>query len=203
MFGLGVWACSQGDPQPKPIPDPPKKDASTSGNDSGGGDGGSDAPVTCPSEDGGCSTLQNCGSRIYIVDVNQNPPQPQGGASVPDGKYVLTDYRDFTGTTGKNGQTTSWFTQTMTLATEATDAGSPDGASIQQMHWEQVSASNLDPSQFSSTGTAQFSGTNLSIAIDCPGSTSPFLSTFSVTGAQLVLLVGSSDGTAQLTYTKQ
>ena len=199
-IGIGTWACSQGDPQPPIIPDPPKTDASTGG----GSDAGADVTkTTCASEDGGCSKLLNCGSRVFIVDVAADPPSAQGGASVPDGTYLLTDYRVYTGAGGKNGQTTSWFQQTMSLATEASDAGTVDGAAVQQMAWEQISANNFQQSQASSTGTARFSGTDLVIDISCPSSASPFTSTFSVTGSQILLFVDDPDGKAQLTYTKQ
>jgi hypothetical protein len=198
-MSIGVWACSQGDPQPGLIPDPPKSDASSSG----GGDAKSDVvKQVCATEDGGCSQLENCGSKIFIVDVAADPPQPQGGANVPDGTYVLTDYRVYTGAGGNNGQTTGWFTQTMSFATEATDGGTVDGATVQQMHWEQISANNFKTAQVTSTGTAHFSGTSLVIDIACP-SLSAFDSTFSVTGTQIILFVDDPDGKAQLTYTKQ
>jgi hypothetical protein len=199
---IGTWACSQGDPQPGLIPDPPKQDSSTTQGDGGGGDA---SKVVCLSDDGGCNTLANCGSKIYIIQEPQSGPTAQGG-TVLDGKYVLTDYRVFTGTGGSSGVTSAYFSETMTLVTSVDDGGandaSSDGGTTQEMLWEDNTASNTTPLSSSSSGIADFNGTNIVITHTCPN-TNSFSATFTMSNTQLLFFVQDSTGTGQLTYTKQ
>ena len=197
---IGVWACSQGDPSPPLIPDQPTKDSGAVVTTDGGTK--TDASQTCFTDDGGCNTLQNCGARVFILNVAQAPPTAQGG-TIPDGTYVLTDYRVFTGAGGQSGTTSAWFTETMTLATEASDGGTSDAGATQQMLWQDIAASSTNTTSVSWSGTAYFAGTNLEIDKTC-SSASQFLGTYSVTGTQLVFLVDDgANGTGQLTYTKK
>jgi hypothetical protein len=168
-------------------------------------DTGTDAAnITCASEDGGCNTLQTCGAKIYIVEVAANAPDASGGA-VLDGTYVLKDYKVFTGTGGMSGQLPAWFKETMALATEAADAAPPDGGSLQQMTWMEVSQTNSLMNPRSANGTAYFTMPNagLFIGTACPSNGAPFYATFTVNGTDLVLFVADTGGTGQLTYARQ
>jgi len=203
-IAIGTWACSQGDPQPGTLPDPPTKDASSSGTiDAGGGDA---TKVVCAVDDGGCNTLQNCASKAYIVEVAQDASAPQGG-TVLDGMYVLTDYRVFTGPGGTSQTTTAWFAETMTfVSAPVSDAGASDsgldGALPQAMVWEDIVASNSSPQSSALSGVADFSGTSVTITHTCPNS-NLFAGTFTMSNTQLLLYVQESTGVGQLTYTKQ
>ena len=196
---MATWACSQGDPQPPFIPDPPKTDSGSSG----GGDAKTDAPKTsCVGEDGGCTTLANCGPHVYYVDVAQNGSAGQGG-TVVDGTYVLTDYSIFTGSGGQSGKQTSWTSETMTFVTASSgDGGTGDGgAPTQLMVWEDTAEGIVSPPA-SATGVAQFSGTNVTITHTCPNA-NIFAGTFTASASQLILFAQSSTNIDQLTYTKQ
>jgi len=201
-MSLGAWACSQGDPQPPLIPDPPTSDAS-----SGGGDVKTDvAKQVCSADDGGCNALVNCAPHVDVNEVAQNPPAATGG-TVPDGTYLLTGYQIFTGPSGSTGQNVAWFSETMTFATSAAnDAGASDGGgeggASQDMVWEDIIQTNANPTATSVSGVAQFSGTNVEITHTCPNS-NLFDGTYTVSSTQLILYATASTGTAQLTYTKQ
>ena len=192
-MAIGVWACSQGDPQPPFIPDPPKSDASSSG-----GDAKADvAKPVCLGEDGGCNNLLSCGSKIFIVDVAQTAPTGQGG-TVVDGTYVLTAYKLYTGADGGSGQQNAYFIETMSFVTSS----STDGGAGQTMVWEDNSSSNSNPSPTTVSGVAEFSTTNVTITHTCPNS-NIFTGTFTATSTQLILYVLETGGTGELTYTKQ
>ena len=179
MIG-GAWACSQGDPQPPYIPDPPGKDGSVTVTDGGG-----DAKTACAFDDGGCNTLENCGSKVYIVEVAQNGVAGQGG-TVLDGTYYLTDYRVLTGSGGTNQTTSAYFAETMSFVTTSVgDAGTGDasigdasvdaslgeaGAPPQNMVWEDIIASNVYPQSSATSGVANFSGATVTITHTCPNS---------------------------------
>lgn len=197
MSAIGVWACSQGDPQPPYIPDPPKSDASSSG-----GDAKADVvKPTCLGEDGGCNNLLSCGSKIFIVEVAQDPPSGQGGVVV-DGTYVLTDFRDYTGADGGSGQQNAYIIETMSFVTGSSDAGSADGATSQTMVWEDNASSNSNTSPSTTSGVADFTGANFTITHTCPNS-SVIAGTFTASSSQLILFVPEGSGIGQLTYTKQ
>ncbi len=191
---IGTWACSQGDPQPGVIQDPPKQDSSTS---KGGGDA---AKVVCLTDDGGCNTLANCGSKIYVIQEPQSGPTAQGG-TVLDGTYVLTDYRVFTGGGGSSGVTTAYFSETMTLVTSPNDGGtsdaSSDGGTTQEMSWEDNTASDTTPLSSSSSGIADFNGTNLVITHTCPN-TNSFSATYTMSNTQLLFFVQDTGRTAHV-----
>jgi hypothetical protein len=201
-------ACSQGDPQPPFIPDPPKQDATVSTGDASGNDA---AKPTCGTDDGGCNTLANCGSKVYTVDVAQNGPAGIGG-TVLDGTYVLTDHRVFTGSGGQSGATQSYISETMTLTTVATgdggtseagaEAGAEGGAPPQTMVWEDIIASTANPQSVAASGVAQFSGSSLMITHTCPNA-NILPGTFTVSNTQLLFFVQDGPGVGQLTYTKQ
>jgi hypothetical protein len=95
------------------------------------GDAQGDAPLAC-------NALANVGQTVTLLQVAQDPPQPQGG-TVVSGTYTLTDFTLYTGPTGPTGpsgssQTTIQIagdiiqvatagtpaTQTVTLATTGT-----------------------------------------------------------------------------------
>lgn len=200
VMSIGVWACSQGDPQPPFIPDPPN-DAASSGGDVVKADV---AKPVCLTEDGGCSALASCGSKIYVVDVAQSGPTGQGG-TVVDGTYILTDYRVFTGTGGTSGQQSAYFQETMSFVSSASDGGAADGGeggTSQLMVWEDNISTNMQPTAFTSSGIAQFSGASLTITHTCPNS-NIFSGTFTASSTQLILFAQETSGVGQLTYTKQ
>jgi hypothetical protein len=195
---IGAWACSQGDPSPPYLPDPPG-DASTSGGDATKVDSGK---TTCTFDDAGCNTLLNCGAHIYVTNVAQSAPSPQGG-SVTDGTYILSDYRVFTGSGGLSGATAAWFAETMSFGTQLVDGGAGDAGPSQTTAWEDVTATNANPTSRSSSGTATFTGLGVTITKSCPSTGSPFDSNFTATATDLVLLLPDPNGTGQLTYKKQ
>jgi hypothetical protein len=197
---IGTWACSQGDPQPGVIQDPPTQDSSAPKGDAGGG--GDASKAVCLTDDGGCNTLQNCGSKVYVIDEAQTGTTGQGG-TVLDGTYVLTDDRVFTGSTGSSGITTAYFSETMTLVTVPNDGGtSGDGGTTQEMIWQDNVASNTTPQSSSASGIAELNGSNIVITYTCPN-TNAFSATYTMSSTQLLFFVQDSTGTEQRTYTKQ
>jgi hypothetical protein len=192
-------ACSQGDRTPPYIPDPPTDSSTTPATDAAKESG----PSCTSGEDGGCNSLLNCGNKIYIQQNSTASPTAAGG-TVPDGTYVLTGYMLFTGPGGASGPLSTYFTETMQLTTEASDASIGDGGATQQMVWADIIASN-GSSNTTSAGTAYFQtgAASMTIAKSCPSSPNPFSAGYTVSGTQLLLYAADTTGTAQLTYTKQ
>jgi hypothetical protein len=195
-----AWACSSPD-RPPVLPNLPSKDA---------GDKPDVVIVSsCAVEDGGCNQLQNCGAKVYVVEVAATAPAAVGG-TVVDGTYVLTDYKMYTGPSGTSGPTTGWFRQTMGISTG--DAGAPadaaaaDGGPTQQMDWQGVLEISSAPAVKNTTGRISFhaqSPFQTTIDFSCPGSAGTYTSLYSATSDQLILYGDGATGKAAITYQRQ
>jgi hypothetical protein len=238
---VALWAasgCSSGKQHPAELGDTPPDDSGLP-RDSGRGSSGADAtdqseaaadaadaqeaaPPTCPA-DNGCSTLQNCATKVYVSEIAQDAPATTGGA-VLEGTYALTSYILYTGVVGAAGGTGTWFADTMRLTSAggsssggADDAGAADGAdgdaadgsadagpgSDGLFTWEDSSRSSSSQTVGSSTGTAQFSPPDAVVFVHACPDKHRLSGTYSANGGKLIIDLSDTTGTGQLTYTKQ
>jgi hypothetical protein len=193
-----AWACSSEPDRPPVLPN--------LHNDGGDAGGNADAPgpSSCTVEDGGCNTLQNCGSKIYVVQVPADAPTAAGGTLTP-GTYVMTAYNVYTGAGGKSGQTGGWFKQTMSFTGDAGVVQSDAGSSL-TLTWQEASETSSITAVRSFDGQMSFqleAPFASSIDFSCPSGSKQYQSPFTATANSLVLFADDGIGKATLTYAKQ
>lgn len=111
--------------------------AGTSGAPSGGaagsgGSAGSDASTDADAGDAGdaggaCNTIVNTSGVVELVAVAAQAPAQTGGA-ITQGKYVLTEYTQYTGADGGVGPTGSTLKETLMISAATLDGVQAEGS---------------------------------------------------------------------------
>jgi hypothetical protein len=229
LGGALLWACSshsappilaggEGNDAAQPLVDASVADTGTSS------DG---AAPTCTLVEGGCVSLQNCGTKVNVTEVAQTPPIP-GGGTVVAGTYVMTDLTVFTGAGGATGDTGHWYIETRILSAAGDDGGAPmdagaqdggqagdagagdddastsaeAGAAPQVFQFSDVSESDTTPAR-TLTGTTTYSTPQrVSDVYDCPSDAGMFTTVYTATPTTIQLFATESAGVGVITYTK-
>jgi hypothetical protein len=198
-----------------PFRDAGQTGVSSASSDASTGDAGSPTGK-CSSDDAGCTSLANCGPQVPVLQIFSPAPKATGG-NLSDGTYVMSDYRLYMGTGGGMRATTSWFRETVQIATVGGDAGSgpsndagaagdvgaPDATASPSSMFSDISENDQSPTNTSS-GSLIVQGSSIALVYDCPGGRSPFLVTYTADPGEVILFVPDQGaGVGQITYRKQ
>jgi hypothetical protein len=187
-LGFVLLACSEKASRP-----PAGESGSFVGAGGGGGgatDGGAAADASVDAGDGGaCNALAVNGVFVDRIGVVGDPPAPTGG-TIADGKYDLTDYRVYVGSSGTPGPTGTSVQQTVQIAGGVVQ-------SIMNVKVDLDAAPTQSHARTTSTFTVQ--GTSLFVTQTCPTQAASRQQSFSASNTQLLLIDPQSR--EQFTYT--